>query len=59
MAQFLRMKVARDLKIAEIKADKAVKNTADGKIAIAELENKIELAEDEANKPFVQKLSPE
>ena len=59
MAQFLRMKVAWDLKIAEIKADVDAKDTADGKIAIAELENKIELAEDEANKPFVPKLSPE
>ena len=58
-AQFLRMKVAWELKIAEIEADTNVKDTADGKIAIAELENKIELAEDEANKPHVQKLSPE
>ena len=58
-AQFLRMKVAWELKIAEIEADTNVKDTADGKIAIAELENKIELAEDEANKTFVLKLSPE
>ena len=58
-AQFQRMKVAWDLKIAEIKADANAKDTAVGKIAIAELENIIELVEDEANKPFVPKLSPD
>jgi hypothetical protein len=58
-AQFQRMKVAWDAKIAEIKADTNVKDTADRKIAIAELENKIELAKEEANKLFVPKLSPE
>ena len=58
-AQFLRMKVAWEAKIAEIEGDVDKKDTADGMIAIAELENKIELAEDEAYKPHVPKLSPE
>ena len=58
-AQFQHLKKAWDAKIAEIKADANVKDTADGQIAIAELENKIELAEEEASKPFVPKLSPE
>ena len=47
------------MKIAEIEAARPSEDTADGQIAIAELENKIELAEDEANKPHVPKLSPE
>ena len=58
-AQFQRMKVAWEAKIAEIQSDSTVAATADAQIAIAELENKIELAEEEANKPFVPKLSPE
>ena len=58
-AQFQRMKNAWDAKIAEIKSDSTVAATADAKIAIAELENKIELAKEEANKPFIPKLTPE
>ena len=59
MAQFLRMKVAWGAKIAEIQSDSTVASTADAQIEIAELENKMELAEEEANKPHVPKLSPE
>jgi hypothetical protein len=52
-AQFQHMKKAWDAKTATINADAAVKDTTDGQIAIAELKNKIELAKEEANKPFL------
>ena len=58
-AQFLRMKVAWEAKIAEIQSDSTIAAKADSQIEIAELENKMELAEEEANKPHVPKLSPE
>ena len=58
-AQFQSMKKAWTAKIDEIKNDKTIKDTVDGQIAIAELEKKIEMVEEEANKPFQPKLSPE
>jgi 16S rRNA G966 N2-methylase RsmD len=44
-AQFQRLKKAWVAKIAEINNDDTIRDTADGQIAIAELVNKIELAE--------------
>jgi hypothetical protein len=58
-AQFQHLKKAWVAKIAEINNDDKIKDTANGQIAIAELENKIELAEEEANKPVLPKLTPE
>jgi hypothetical protein len=58
-AQFQCLKKAWVAKIAEINSDEVIKDTADGQIAIVELENKTELAEEEVNKPVLLKLTPE
>jgi hypothetical protein len=58
-AQFQHLKKAWNARTTKINNDANVKDTGTGQIEIAELENKIEQAEDMANKPYLSKLTPE